>query len=321
MSNVDVVMTGILYRNENENNVGSDMLTKFRNTIIDLRNSNVNNIVFSHGPAPFSLREGEKKFLEEHDVKLIEVDKSLVPTTGKVNLFGQKIAIDEGLKHTTSDYILRHRTEVYIHKELLDWVINNKELQTPIKDGILKSKIWIPWSNINRPWYCADETFFGHRDDIKRMVQIDRSWDEFHPKQGGGGSPTRFFIFPFMNIEIWQKYKRNFGYGAGFPQPPKVKDFTDEYIEYLGNYYAILYKYYRVYNPKNQIDFRLTTKPTRSYSPDFIKNFDIVGDFRGTVDWLQMFNDNIIRKLYEGEYKDSISTKIRNVMIEVLKKI
>ena len=97
--------------------------------------------------------------------------------------------------HTDSEFVLKTRTDVHIDPE---FIRNNLPLSG-------RNRVWIPWYQRLRPFYMADECFYGTKERIRALVNYDTWYDN---NKMWGITHMRRFAHPHINNPIVSKYMR-----------------------------------------------------------------------------------------------------------------
>jgi len=239
---IDVVITG-LFR---EKSLFEESLKIFKSLDeIDL-------IIFSTWKN--HLKKNDKIFLEKYNVTIIENEPMIY--SGPGNIYSQMKSLDIGLRNCKNNHVLKTRSDILIKKELLIKIITKKPMK--IENGIFKEKIWTYWFDLTTPFYMSEEAFYGHIEDVKKLVNYDDTFDEiwqYQAKRGyGGATHQRRYVHPFINeftLEDWinrktliKKYDKNH----------IMREFEhDDFIEIISKYYYILNKYFWIYNPNFEV--------------------------------------------------------------------
>jgi len=260
-----------------------DLLLESISDFMVLRKQNLlDQIVFSTWIGEIDQYQGLRQRLTQCGVKLLE--SSPPEISGPGHIWHQMKALDLGLGQLADEsYVLKTRADLYIRPEFIKMLATSEEYLQIADDGhkpIFEKKIWIPWFEISKPFYMADECFFGLCKDLKKLVNYDASYHVLYDIDCGI-SHVRRFIHPFLrDHSIFYEYLQ-FGVQTGHSSMKRfaILDFdlhSDIFLEYLATYYLILDRYFRVetgYVP-HQIRFREHSDPTVTIDSDqFDQNF------------------------------------------------
>ena len=190
-------------------------------------------------------------------------------------------------------YVIRYRPDIYIKdifiKKIFDSFIINKN-----ESGIFKSKVWISYFDISKPFYMAGDCWGGHIIDMLKFINYR---EDLYPTHFQGISHVRIYIEPFLKdnpiLIDYLKNKNNICYGlvAGrnwVDRKETVNNFLKDqfYIDLLKNYYHILDKYFYVDNGINMIKFREWSQTNEKHDVKtdhtFKENMDNVEPLYGT---------------------------------------
>lgn len=288
LSSVDVAFCGLL-RMPDLFKKSIDDLTKMRDEGI------VNQILYctwigevQKDPEIFSL-------LKEKNIILIETEEP--KDRGVGNIWCQMKALDVALQSVHSDrFVLKTRTDAYIDSGFLRKMFTSPELFKIPKDlpkgNIFSHKVWVIWYEITRPFFMADECFYGVCSDVKKLVNYDSSYDTDFDL-GPGTAHVRRFIHPFIKeYPILAESLGKESKDAKFRK--RVQDFTEKvvdlrnikllrklyearrfrklhrkmedprYIQLLATYYSILYSQFYIDGNSfpQQVIFRDSSLPS-----------------------------------------------------------
>jgi len=156
--------------------------------------------------------------------------------------------IREHFDNDKCSYVLKTRTDVYITKEFLNQIFS---LDLTINDkykGIFLEKVWVPFIEINKPFYIGNECFFGRIED---MEKID-TW-KFFARQNlyQGVAHIRMFILPFLKrYPIFNSFLKNkYGLNKRMTMRDNRQIYTDKdiiktyYSTLLAHYYHVMREY------------------------------------------------------------------------------
>ncbi|MFC1892236.1 hypothetical protein ACFLZT_07580, partial [Thermodesulfobacteriota bacterium] len=142
-----------------------------------------------------------RKQLELIDVEIIETESALV--SGISNIWHQMKALDVAIHEIPKGYyVLKTRPDVNISLNLMRRLFNGYfDLSLPNNRDmpkIFKARIWVPWFEISKPFYIADECFFGLREDVVKLYNYDARFDVIYSIDSAL-SHIRRFIHPFLD--------------------------------------------------------------------------------------------------------------------------
>ncbi len=188
---------------------------------------------------------------------IIETDEPKDKSHG--HLLQQMYAMGSGISILENDeYCLKTRNEMFIYPKLLR-KLATEEGYLDIEDEfeIFEEKIWVPWFELTKPFYLSDECFFGKVSDMKKLINIDMSY-ETNYKIGCGINHIRRFIHPFLyKFPILYDYLNNHTNVGLFNTNRfsiiEEKFMEDEYLEILSVYYKILKIYFRIAGDYKQV--------------------------------------------------------------------
>ena len=245
MEAIDVIFTGLLRTPE-----------LFQASLADLaalrRRGVVGRVIFATWP---SEDLGAPALHSALDAAAVEVITSEPPAQGPGNIWHQMKSLELGLAAVDRrTRVLKTRTDLHIVPAFIEHLaaggISLAKLYggTP---GSLGEKIWLPWFEITKPGYMADECMFGRATDLKRLVNFDNSYDR--PEWGidAGITHLRRFLHPFRPYHPrLDEYLENFaatGHNTPARYPVLSHDMTTPYFwEYLAEYYRIVEENFHV---------------------------------------------------------------------------
>jgi len=206
---------------------------------------------------------------ESENFKILTVEKPK-KGLGLGNIWAQMIQYESAIKYIKNKennledvYILRSRPDIFIKeifiKEIFKNFIKNKQ-----ETGLFKSKVWISYFDISKPFYMAGDCWGGHILDMMKFINYRT---DLYPRHFQGISHVRIYIEPFLKeypiLVDYLKNKKNICYGLvsgnnwGIRKQTVLNFINDQfYIDILKLYYFILNKYFYVDNGLNMIKFR-----------------------------------------------------------------
>lgn len=258
MIKTNIIITGLL-RN-------TDMLLKSLIDYKQLQNDGlVDKIIFSTWNGVFDKNKKLRKKIKELGLYLIEAEQ---PRRTIGNVWHQMKSLHLGLQVVEEgSYIFKTRSDLYISPNFLRKLITDREyleINSSIKNNkIFSKKVWIPWFEISKPFYMADECFFGLERDLRLLVNFDAAYHLLY-NIGTGITHIRRFIHPFVDeYPILKEYLHIASRCSGHFKSNRFEILnysllSDIYLEYLAVYYMILTTYFRVESnyKSSQIMFR-----------------------------------------------------------------
>jgi hypothetical protein len=209
----------------------------FKKSILDFsrmrKNGLINNIIFSTWDYEPKNHPEFFKFLKENNVKILANKEPEDRGTG--NIWCQMKSLQVGLDNIDEDrFVLKTRSDVYIQPEFLKKLFEEKDSLLKItkslpKGNIFKYKIWTHYFVLNVPFHMGEECFFGNRDDLRRLINYDKAYDEEY-KVGGAVSHIRRMIHPFINdYPILKRFLTKYS-KDGFLKSSAIK-FSNKFFE------------------------------------------------------------------------------------------
>ncbi|ETX12709.1 hypothetical protein MUS1_03065 [Marinomonas ushuaiensis DSM 15871] len=153
--------------------------------------------------------------LDKQSEELIEqVNENLIvvtPKPPKVNsgsIFYQMKSFHCALNKVTNknNFIFKSRPDLFIAKEDLKRIFG-KDYKINSARSPFKSKIWIPWFEISKPFYLADECFFCSYLDALKLYNYNTIYDNYYEIDAGISHIRRFYN-PF--IECYPEFEKFF---------------------------------------------------------------------------------------------------------------
>ena len=189
------------------------------------------------------------------DAAGVEVLASEPPASSPGNIRQQMTSLAAGLAAVDSQArVLKTRTDLHLAPEFIEHLaaggISLSKLYggTP---GSLAEKIWLPWFEISKPGYMADECFFGRAADLRRLVNFDDGYDRPDWSIDAGITHLRRFLHPFRPYHPrLDEYLENFA-ATGHNTPMRYALLqhdmaTPFFWEYLAEYYRIVEENFHV---------------------------------------------------------------------------
>lgn len=255
----NIVFTGLIRNPE--------LLQKNLDVMRELRqNGVINSIYFSTWKKEVQDKQFAIKLFKRYDVNLIVSDEPEIESRGHV--WHQMLSLYKPLELIEDDsFILKTRSDVLLSKGFLKSLLTaeDKYFETDkdllIHDDILKTKIWIPYFEITKPFYISDEVFYGNKADVLKLINFDSSYDILY-NLGVGVTHIRRFIHPFKEkYPILKEYLKIAKYCSGHFRNNRfdVLDYqlrNEIFLEYLAIYYLIIRKYFFVSSANFEGDVR-----------------------------------------------------------------
>jgi len=286
-------------------------------------------------------KQGVRELLNKNNIILIE-SKEPEDRGGWANIWCQMKSLEEGLKKIPENsFVLKTRTELRINPDFLEKLFGEKETLLKItkplpKGNIFKHKIWVPWFEITRPFFMADECFFGLCSDLKLLYNYNTFYEkecnigpdihhimrfinpflkdypvlESSIKQYGEERPLKNFVHKRYKLfyENLQKYNflRKLSETSRFSRlKNRLKD--DKFMEVLAVYYSILYSHFytSLIDYPLQIDFRgyydhiIDSLDYSNLDNNFTKKAVSVKDTGRIYSYNQQFLETLFKKGFE----------------------
>lgn len=242
--------------------------------------------------------------IEENGVTVV-----VTPEPKKVhkNIFYQMHAFQFGLKSLKdkSLSVFKTRTDVYIADEYLFKIIH-LDRKTSLANSRLKEKIWVPWFEITKPYYIADECFLASYEDSQKLYNFDTSFDSVYEIDAGISHIRRFIHLDDMNSEeVKQILLRFLKTGHGTVKRNRLLKFNLgclEYHECMLSYLDFLKNSFRV-GINNQVApyilFRQWSSPNKKLIGDVPNDYDIRNSFNKISGAIKTDNEKLIFKYYD----------------------
>ena len=225
-------------------------------------------------------------------------------------VFYQMKALELGLDAVTDKSlpIFKTRADLYIQEEALIKI--TKLDRTFLNDQkLMEQKIWVPWFELTKPYYIADECFFSNYNDAVKLYNYDDSFDHLHPGDAGISHIRRFIGLDDMKSEsVELVLKRFLITGHGTVKRRRILDFNlscREFLEGIIAYYNFIETNF-VVGLEGRYDeyiiFRKWSRPNRNLTGNIIDDFDIKKSFDRMSGAIMSHHDNNI-----PNYKKQIS--------------
>lgn len=192
--------------------------------------------------------------LSKLDVHLIETDCALVGGIGNVwhQMKAQQTAVDAV---PVDRLVLKTRPDVDLSETLMQRLFSGEiDLSLPqlpsMMPQVVKARLWVPWFEISKPFYMADECFCGLREDVMRLANFDARFDVLWAVDTAR-SHMRRFSHPFLPVcPFFERYLAD--YGLSYQSDPigltllQHRLTSPVYATFLAAWYRILNNYFRV---------------------------------------------------------------------------
>lgn len=211
----------------------------------------VDKIIYSAWKGEVDKYLGVKSFVKDNNITLIENEEP--KEWGKGSIWCQMKSFDMGLRQLDDDcFVLRTRPDLWININFLRRLFNSREklqIKSSVTKKIFKHKIWTPYYEITKPFYLAGDCFYGYIDDVRKLVNYDKFYDDFDI--GPGITHIRQFIHPFLeDFSVLREYlKKGANTAHSTPQRFEVLNKNlknNNYLCYLATYYKILNTYFYI---------------------------------------------------------------------------
>lgn len=290
-SPIDIVFTGLIREHET-----------FKKSLIDLselrKKGLVDKIILATWIGEPEKHQEIQNFMNSLGVTIIEekepeVNQNSPYYKGKDFVWHQMKALEAGLKNVKDGvFVLKSRSDVYINPQFIEKLVKEKEKLLKIskdlpKGNIFKYKVWVPWFELTKPFFMADECFFGLKEDLSKLYNYNKDYFEKYDL-GPDVHHVMRYIDPFLDkypifylsIQKFAKDKslKNFikrNYPKLFNKMQRSKFMrclaernrfnvlssrlqNQEYVNLLAAYYYILYSHFFIdlISFKDQLVFR-----------------------------------------------------------------
>jgi hypothetical protein len=294
----NIIFTGLI-RTE-------DRFKKSISDFIELRKDNlVNQIIFSTWIGQLDKYDTLREFLEENKIQIVESNS---PSICKGSFLQQSKSLHCGLDaiKDKSLMIFKTRTDLYIQKKaLIDIFKMDLNLDKNIS-FVFEKKIWLPWFEITKPFYLADECFLAAYNDAKKLVNYNMIYDSYYDIDSGLSHIRRFIdpfraSFPIFNTYLQYLATTAHGTNLRFEVLKEFKK-NEDYLNFLFLYYYVVKNYFYIGfdDGKNYITFRqwsdinikLPNSLEESFSQKYTLNKDLGHIYSNSHKWI----DNILKQ-------------------------
>jgi hypothetical protein len=216
--------------------------------------------------------------------------------------------------------VLKTRPDVLISKDLIKKVFKSiEEMKVGCEKTGLLNKVWNPWFDLSKPFYMADECFAGRATDLQKFINY--RFIEY-PRRFQGITHVRRTVEPFLNtfpaLMDYILAKDDSKHIYALTSRKRARSIlngleTESYRQYLAAYYFILNKYFFIYNPLPEIDFRVWSQNVNN---QIIPDLNIQTNIEKVPFLINTFhlgyNEKFIQNINSGFFKDEISQDIYN---------
>ncbi|MDB3972306.1 hypothetical protein N9400_02595 [Candidatus Thioglobus sp.] len=255
---INVIFTGLI-RTDN----------RFKNSINDLlelrKKGLINQIILSTWIDELDNYQGLKGFLKNNNIQILE---SVPPSSCKGSFLHQSRSLHLGLDAIKDRdlMIFKTRADLYVEKIYLEKILN-LDLNISIHlSHVFEKRVWLPWFEITKPFYLADECFLATYNDSKKLVNYNMIYD-VHYNIDSGVSHIRRFVEPFLPVypifEVYLNYLGTTAHGTNLRFKVLNELVNDEdYRKFLKLYYFVIKNYFYIGldDATNYIHFRKWSK-------------------------------------------------------------
>lgn len=172
----------------------------------DWRNQGiVENIVYSTWIGEVDRYPGLRKELEDAHVQILEIEEPRLVLKGGHQLH-QMLAFHYGLSAlgARDQFVLKTRVDLADNHETM---LHDFAHGTPKADDFagvgLKHKVLIEYGQMAYPFLCGDAQFFGHIDDLRRMVNMSAEMELVFNRLA---VEQTFFFHPFSDCRLFRRH-------------------------------------------------------------------------------------------------------------------
>lgn len=276
---VNVVFTGVMREHET--------FKKSINDLLQLRKENLVDKIVMSAPLGESVKQPEMAtFLKQADVTILESEDPPINEhspyyNNRDRVWGQMKSLEIGLSIIPKGtFVLKTRCDVYINPRFIRKLATEKESLLKItknlpQGNVFKCKVWVPWFELTKPFFMADESFFGLKEDVEKLYHYNKDYFEKYDL-GTDVHHVMRFIEPFLKkyplfTASMSKYRKdramkNF-LKRNFPKMyERLKHFSfikkasernrfailnarlkeQDYLDLLAAYYYVLYSHFYI---------------------------------------------------------------------------
>ncbi|MEM9064132.1 MAG: hypothetical protein AAGB51_01440 [Planctomycetota bacterium] len=195
------------------------------------------------------------------------------PVRGIGHIWPQTLSLDLGLREFSStDRVLKTRADLHIDAEFVRKLATDPGMHE-ITDqaaafGVFGGRVWLPWFELTKPFYMADECFAGAAKDLARLINYDESYSVLYDI-GCGVTHVRRFIHAFREpFGIFDRFLSRYA-DAGHFSPERWQRVEallsdDGFLDVLASYYMVLAAFFRIEGGQGTITFRDWSSGVRS---------------------------------------------------------
>tara|TARA_B110000238_G_C16043496_1_gene402922 strand:+ start:38 stop:1102 length:1065 start_codon:yes stop_codon:yes gene_type:complete len=281
----------------------------------------IDQIILSTWIGELDKYEDLRKYLIKNDIKIIE---STPPTNCKGSILFQMKALHKGLDHVNDKelMVLKTRPDLYLSNNYLLGII---KIDLNINDdnvSVFEKKVWVPWFEVTKPFYLADECIYSTFNDMRKLVNYDMIYDSYY-RIDSGVSHIRRFIDPFIeNYPILQKYLKYLSTTAhGTVNRFEVLDEfmeNEDYWKFIYLYYYIVKNYFYIgVNNTESIEFRKWSESTIALPKELKEVFKKEYSWDDKLGHIYSENNEWLEEIYEIIIKNVKEIKYRNFTFKV----
>ena len=196
------------------------------------------------------------------------------PVRGIGHIWPQTLALDVGLQcFDDHEPVLKTRTDLWMDPTLIRELAAGPAMREPptLSEVVFEQRVWVPWFELTKPFYLADECFAGLAGDLRKLINYDESYSLLYDI-GCGITHIRRFLPAFRaNFPVLQRFLDTYT-DAGHFSPDRWARVTellqdDRYLDVLAAYYQILAGAFRIGAPDGAIEFRSWSSGTPQPDP------------------------------------------------------
>lgn len=191
---VDIIFTGLIRNPE--------LIKKSITDFVSLRKKGlINQIIFSTWDYETDKIPEMRAFFKKNRILLIESKEPADRGRGNINC--QMKSLENALEKVDKNrFILKTRADIYINPKFLEKIFQDKEnilkIEKNLPNGnIFHYKIWLPYYELTKPFYLADEAYFAFYPDHKLLINY-KAYHRKYKLQAGTVHMQRW-IEPFLN--------------------------------------------------------------------------------------------------------------------------
>jgi hypothetical protein len=191
-----------------------------------------------------------REYLLNNQVELIEVEEPRLVLKGGHQLH-QMLAFFYGLSaiKNRNQFIMKTRVDLADNHEamLYDFEHGTEEVEDILNVG-LKHKVLIEYSQMIYPFLCGDAQFFGHYDDLCKLVNLNADMELVYNRLA---VEQTFFFHPFKEVKLLQEH---FYWNSphisemSIKREEQVNDILirDNFVDIISSWWLILHQYFKV---------------------------------------------------------------------------